>query len=79
MIHGGDLIIIQDHGHGDSILDITPGMDGVLDLDIAGAGSMLDMVGVDGMADGGDLPFIIPATTTVDTAEFIHMVTMAET
>jgi hypothetical protein len=55
------LIIILSPGHGVSILDIIPGTVGALDLDIAGVGSISDSdtAGTIGMADGGDLPFII--------------------
>ena len=56
MIPGSVLTIIHDLGHGDSILDITHGMVGVLVLAIVWAGSILasDIPGADGAAAGGD-------------------------
>ena len=61
MIPGLSPTIIQGHGHGDLISATTPGLDGVLDLDIVMAGltADLDTIGAVGTVDGGDLRYII--------------------
>ena len=76
-IHGMEDIIIQDRGRGDSTSGITHGTVGVLDLDTAGAGLILDLAGaVVGMADGGDPLIIILVIIMAGMAEVIRMDTM---
>ena len=57
MIPGGETIIIPVPGHGDSTVVIIPGMDGALvsDMVLAGLIPVLVIIGVAGVADGGDL------------------------